>query len=264
MEPANRSFSIVKQSSGFSLMEMAVVLMIMGVLMSGVLVSVSQTTLNARRSTALAQLRSVEEALYGFAESQGRLPCPASNTTDGGEDGVGTPIVCNISHGFVPSATLGINGQINADGLLLDPWGNPIRYSVVRTALNDNAGNTNPGNPDFSNRTSIDNFFGNGTAIDPTNMLQVCDESTCMNNVLTDISPAVILTTGENGAAYSAGTSSNNEVANGGDAALGAYAINDDLIFVSANYIEDQFDDQLVWLSPYVLFNRMVSAGKLP
>ncbi len=42
------------------------------------------------------------------------------------------------------------------------------------------------------------------------------------------------------------------------------YYLNNDFVFVSANYSEENFDDQLVWLSPYILFNRMVSAGKLP
>jgi hypothetical protein len=45
---------------------------------------------------------------------------------------------------------------------------------------------------------------------------------------------------------------------------LGIYAIATDNQFVSTDYAEDLFDDQLIWLSPYVLFNRMISAGRLP
>ncbi len=68
-----------------------------------------------------------------------------------------------------------------------------------------------------------------------------------------------------------ANTTSANELANAsntsplvGSVSGNSYFVNDNFSFVSTSYIEDQFDDQLVWLSPYILFNRMVSAGKLP
>ncbi len=237
---------------GFSLIEMAVVLMILGILMSGVLVSVSQATLGARRTKALEQLRQVEEALYGFAESQKRLPCPASAASLGFEDI--TLGVCNLRHGFVPSATLGTYGQTNDSGMLLDPWGNPLRYSVVITS--------GANNPNFTSATSIQTFFNASTALSSGNTLQVCDSSTCSGTVLTNTAPAVIMTMGENWANYT----STNETTNAGTNSLVGHPVhaNADLIFVSANYAEDNFDDQIVWLSPYVLFNRMVSAGKLP
>ncbi len=246
------------KNHGFSLIEMAVVLMIMGVLMSGVLISISQTTLSARRASALAQLRQVEEALYGFAESQGRLPCPASiaalPTNKGFEDGSAGN--CNYTHGFLPSATLGINGPTNDDGLLLDPWGNPLRYSLQKTIGGSN--------PDFSDPVSIKSFFKGGTALAPTPGItfQVCDTSDCSGSILANTAPAVIMTMGENWAS----STSPNEVTNAGTNSLGGHPVHAgaDLIFVSAGYSEDNFDDQLVWLSPYVLFSRMVSAGKLP
>lgn len=71
---------------GFSLIEMAVVLLILGTLMSGVLVAVTQTTESNRRSNARTQLRTIEEALYGYAQAFGSLPCPASVTSAGAED----------------------------------------------------------------------------------------------------------------------------------------------------------------------------------
>lgn len=249
-----------RASTGFSLMEMAVVLMIMGVLMSGVLVSVSQTTLNARRATALAQLRQIEDALYGYAQSNGRLPCPA--TADG--TGTATPAAggtCTQRHGFVPAATLGFAGAINQDGLLLDPWQNPYRYSVADGS-----------NPVYTTTASIDAFFNAGTTIITTNpgnsMMRICSATACaVSEVVTTIAPAVILSMGENWANTTSADELNN--ANSTAPIIGAvtgnrYLVNDDYDFVASDYIEDQFDDQLVWLSPYVLFNRMVSAGKLP
>src|SRR5688572_3297209 len=140
---------------GFSLIEMAMVLVILGTLLGGVLVAVSQTTENGRRTTARNQLREIEAALYGFAQVNGRLPCPALHNSNGYESPLGGGNCAN-SHGFVPVTTLNLNGAINSDGLLLDPWQNPVRYSVAATAT-----------PRFTDRTSIETFFAAGTAFVP-------------------------------------------------------------------------------------------------
>ena len=235
-------------ASGFSLIEMAMVLLIVGTLMGGVLVAVTQTTENSRRVTARNQLREVETALYGFAQVNGRLPCPARHDSNGKEapDGGGS---CTSPNGFVPSATLNLNGAVNEDGLLLDPWQNPLRYSVATTS-----------NPDFTKTDSISSFFSAGTTLSSSNMLKVCPTAGCGagNEIATQL-PALVISMGADWANYT----SFNEQANTG-ATLGSYNVNNDDEFVSAEYAEDQFDDQLVWLSPYVLFNKMISAGKLP
>ena len=240
------------RDAGFSLMELAIALLIVGTLMSGVLVAVSQTAENGRITAAKAQLREIEEALYGFAQAYGRLPCPATNlsTIAGFEE---SP--CTSMHGFVPAGTLGINGSTNEDGLLVDPWQQPLRYSVIMTA-------TVGFNPNFSNATSIDSYFTAGTVItNPTGtyMFKVCEDTAC-SATKSDIVPAVVLSLGKNWSSYS----SADEALNAGDQLMSGYAIKDDYIFISTTYSEDNFDDQVTWLSPYILFNRLVSAGKLP
>ncbi|MEX1058406.1 MAG: prepilin-type N-terminal cleavage/methylation domain-containing protein, partial [Natronospirillum sp.] len=59
---------------GFSLMELAVVLTIVGILLSGVLMAVSQSAENTRRIETRAQLNGLMQALHGFAQANGRLP----------------------------------------------------------------------------------------------------------------------------------------------------------------------------------------------
>jgi prepilin-type N-terminal cleavage/methylation domain-containing protein len=241
-----------RKQAGFSLIEMAIVLTILSILLGGILVAVSQTTLNARRASALSELRQIEDALYGFAQSNGRLPCPATATSAGQEDPVGGG-ACTVIHGFVPAASLSMTGALNADGLLSDPWGNPYRYSVSSTAT-----------PNFTSSTAIKAFFNAGTAIASANMLKVCSESPCVTS-LSNIVPALVYTMGENWA----NTTSANELANAGTGSLvGSQTypvkVTADFDFVSTTYAEDLYDDQLVWLSPYVLFNKIVSAGKLP
>lgn len=241
--------------SGFSLMEMAVVLMILGTLMSGVLVAVSQTTENNRRSSALAQLRQVEDALYGYAQTNERLPCPATNTSSGRQSPDTATGNCTTAHGFVPAATLNFFGPTNDDGLLLDPWQNPVRYSIASLDSDSD------GNYDFANTQDIASLFTTPALISAgvANMLRICDTSACAGAVVADLVPALVYTMGADWASFT----SANELENA-EATMGNYAIANDNQFVVTDYSEDLYDDQLNWLSPYILFNRMISAGKLP
>lgn len=245
--------SSMQAARGFSLMEMAVVLMILGTLMSGVLVAVSQTTENNRRSTAQAQLRQIEDALYGYAQTNGRLPCPASTTSAGLEVASGTG--CNASwwYGFVPAATLGLYGSTNGDGLLLDPWQNPYRYAIAQYQYLSNYV--------FTSTANLDLFYNSGTALGTGGMLRVCTASTCnAAEIRSNQAIAVVLSMGADWATCT----STNEIENACETASGGYNLPADPDFVVTDYAEDLFDDQLVWLSPYLLFNRMISAGKLP
>jgi len=239
---------------GFSLMEMAVVLMILGTLMSGVLVAVSQTTENNRRTNALVQLRQIEEALYGFAQTHGRLPCPASDSSNGIEvtdGGFG----CAIWYGFVPASTLALYGSINAEKLLLDAWGNPFRYAVGEFS--------HSGNYVFTSQVNLRSFYNaSGAGITNANMLRICNNSTCEpDEIISDTIPALILSMGADWATCT----SANEIANSCEfTSANGYSLPADKDFVKRDYAEDLFDDQLIWLSPYVLFNKLITAGKLP
>jgi type II secretory pathway pseudopilin PulG len=240
-------------------MEMAIVMTILGILLSGVLVGISSTTANNRRTTARNTLRQIEEALYGYAQITGYLPCPADSNTSGQADPVGSGN-CNLNHGFVPAATLGFFGAVDGNGLLTDPWGNPYRYSI--SPQDDGSGNQI-----FSSAVEIDTLFNSGTAITwgtYGDLLRICDTDDCSGNILSDIAPVLIYSMGEDWAAYS----SANEIQNRGNGTtlLGDMNVHDgtDNDFVSTTYAEDLYDDILVWLSPHILFNRMVSAGRLP
>jgi prepilin-type N-terminal cleavage/methylation domain-containing protein len=249
------SIKLCKRQSGFSLMEMAVVLMILGTLMGGVLVAVSQTTENNRRSAAMAQLHQIEDALYGYVQTFERLPCPATNTSFGRQAPDTLTGNCTTTHGFIPAATLNLFGPINADGLLLDPWQNPVRYSIASRDYNGN------GNFDFANAVDLTALFTTPTLVTAgiANMLSICDSANCAGTVISNLVPALVYNMGADWATFT----SADEVENA-EGTLGIYAIATDNQFVSTDYAEDLFDDQLIWLSPYVLFNRMISAGRLP
>ncbi len=242
MKPCNTS-------SGFTLVEMAIVMVIIALMLGGLMMSLSQTTENTRRTDTQAQIEGILDALYGYAQAHGRLPCPATPGSNGAELPAGGG-VCTRQHGFVPSATLGLTGAVNADGLLMDPWNTPYRYSV--TTANASA------------FTTVGGMRTTTMAVLAPN-LRTCRESACTNLIAATL-PAVVLSTGKNWANFT----SAEELANAGEATVAggpsaiSYRIAGNLDFVSTGYNESSFDDLISWLSPNILYTKMIAAGKLP
>ncbi|OFZ66656.1 MAG: hypothetical protein A2V79_05780 [Betaproteobacteria bacterium RBG_16_56_24] len=241
--------SLMNQQNGFTLVEMAVVLMIVGLLLGGLLPTLSSQVEQQRTNETRKQLDEIQQALIGFAIVYGRLPCPAPPVAVSGvESPAGGGICTNPDDGFVPAATLGLSG-VDSSGFVVDSWGNRIRYAVTAwTSAGIDVFTTAGG----MSTVGISNLSPN---------LLVCSSSTASgfngsscgtNNALTSSPgvPVVIFSTGKNGAQGSAGL---DEQAN----------TNSDRVFVSHTPTPD-FDDLVIWLSPNILYNRMVTAGKLP
>lgn len=106
--------------SGFSLVEMAVVLVILGYLLSGLLPSLSARYEASKMNDAKTQLSEIKLAIIGFALANRRLPCP-DITGDGSEDV--TAGSCARDYGEPPWANLS-TPQLN-------PWNQPILYRVT-------------------------------------------------------------------------------------------------------------------------------------
>ena len=64
---------------GFTLIEVAIVVAIVGVLLGAMLAPLSARYELVRLRQARGALAQAEEALYGFALTHGRLPCPDRN-----------------------------------------------------------------------------------------------------------------------------------------------------------------------------------------
>lgn len=247
-------------SRGFTLIETVVVLMILGLVLGGLMTGIGQSIENNRRSDAQSLINRVEEALYGFAQANGRLPCPASNVSNGAEaraahEDVG---ICtfNGGHGFVPAVTLGLQGRFNADGLLLDPWSNPLRYSVSELVSGENRA--------FTSLAGMQSLFANpSTLVAGPTLLRVCNAFPCTPlpaRELANTVPAVVLSMGANWNAFT----SADEVSNAGNISIDGYPLTNTNTFVSREYEDANFDDIIRWLSPHVLFSRLVTAGQLP
>ncbi len=240
---------------GFSLIEMAVVMLIVGMLLSGLFVALGSSAQNRNRITATSELENILEALYGFAQSTGRLPCPATATSAGVEAPVTTGI-CTVAHGFVPVATLGLQGAVNTDGLLMDPWGNPYRYSVSMLAMGIN-------NP-FTTSAGLTALFATGAITNPpAGPLCIAGAVACGVPIYANTVPALIYSMGADFGGYTSAFQTENATF----ALVPAYSMAADNNFVNADYAEEgasAFDDILVWISPNILFSRLIAAGQLP
>lgn len=240
---ANKQTARSGRMSGFSLIETAIVMVIIGALLGGLLVSLSSTQEINFRSDAENQVDEILEALYGFAQANGRLPCPATATSNGAEAPAGGG-ACTEQYGFVPSATLGLSGAVNTDTLLVDPWLSPYRYNV--TTANGNAFTTAGG----MRATGM-------AALAPD--LRVCTDAACGTVVASNL-PAVVLSLGADWANFSGAE----EVENSGETTRAGYRHANNTDFAVSTYVEDTYDDILVWMSANILYTRMISAGQLP
>lgn len=257
--------STIKYSAhGFTLVEMAMVLIIVALLLGGLLPTISAQIEQKRIAETKKQLEEIKEALIGFAVINGRLPCPSSAAGSGLELYLGGGVPCTIDYnGLLPAVTLGLSGTDNS-GFAVDPWGNRIRYAVTKwTRGGIDVFTTTEG----MSATGISNLTPSGTE-----HLQICsvksadsDKCSVANSSLA--SPpgvlAIIYSTGKNG---SYGGTGNDEAENPNPNPV---SVDNDRVFVShtptpGTAANGEFDDIVIWLSPNVLINRMVTAGRLP
>lgn len=262
-----KPFSKLVCENGFTLVEIAIVLLIVTLLVTGLVPTISSQVEQRQVNDTRRQLDEIQQALIGFAVIYGRLPCPAAPTGNGEEGfaagGDASNGDCsNFLDGFVPAATLGIasvEDNQGRKGYAVDAWGNRIRYAVTnwdKTAA-----------PAVSKvYTKSDGMAVAGISALAPNLL-VCagasasgfDGSSCgTDNALTAGNgvPAVLFSTGKNGAYGGGGL---DEAAN----------LDGNRTFVShppaaGAALGGEFDDLVVWISNQILISRMIAAGRLP
>ncbi len=164
------SNTILKKVTGFTLVEMTVVLVIMGLLLAGLLVPLREGIKQERRVKTEESLKTIEEALYGFAITNGRLPCPdcrnagvgscnlvaVGNLNDGTEDLIPGPAGTQQCAADPTPAVLGNGNQgvLPIEGNLpwvtlgvgeFDEWESWFTYSVMDYVA-DFVGTGTPGN----------------------------------------------------------------------------------------------------------------------
>lgn len=210
--------------SGFSLVEMAVVLAIIGLLLAALLTPLSVQMEQSNYKQTQNELSELRDALIGYAlvnvaaDGKPYLPCP--DTDSDGFENRNANGACAGPQADVPWATLGLGRQ--------DSWNNRYMYRVAAN---------------FSNSS-------NGFSLNSVGQIRVLDAAG--GKVIASSIPALLLSKGKNGAGASA-----DEIENS----------NADDTFVShtqVNLANNEFDDIVVWVPFAILFNRLVSAGRLP
>jgi len=254
MSPKNQ------HQTGFTLVEMAMVLIIVALLLGGLLPTLSSQVEQRHENDTRKQLDEIQQALIGYAIIYGRLPCPASGATGtGGQEdpitGTGTCTHPHDKYSFVPAVTLGLSGT-DSSGLIKDAWGNPIRYAVANGSSNTFPF-TKP-NPNGISSIGIANIGSSSIAnLDVCSTATGSTSSACGSNyTLTNNAVAIIYSTGKNGANGTGAGPDEQENPTGN-------STDSDTVYVS-HTPSPTFDDMVIWLSPNILVNRMVSAGKLP
>ncbi len=133
------------RSRGFTLIEMGIVLVVIGLVVSGGIATIGPFA-DARKSTATTdRMDQIEKALRLHVIRYGCLPCPADgtvNTSTGANPGmsvaggaavaIGTcaAAACLTASGVVPWREVGLSEDDITDG-----WGNRIRYAVAGSSV---------------------------------------------------------------------------------------------------------------------------------
>lgn len=246
------------KSRGFSLVEIAIVLVIFGLILSALFVPLRAQREQAALTQTMNTIDNAKQALLGFAQANGRLPCPATNNGTAvfpDDTGSASPVgggVCLQNSGFLPGSTLGVK-PVDSQGYVLDAWNQRIRYAVSQT---NNAGALNA---DF---TTVNGMANQGIVNLQPNLrvcaTQVgitpirCSGASPETNFLINNAVAVVYSLGATGAQPA------------GSADEGAN-LNGDPVFVSHDLTvaPNEFDHIVSWVSPYVLYNAMIQAGQL-
>nr|VFJ63610.1 MAG: prepilin-type N-terminal cleavage/methylation domain-containing protein [Candidatus Kentron sp. FW]VFJ69673.1 MAG: prepilin-type N-terminal cleavage/methylation domain-containing protein [Candidatus Kentron sp. FW] len=231
------------RNRGFTLIEMAVVIVILSLLLGGLLIPLGTQVENRRIKDTRKQLAAIQEALIGFAiiSLNTRLPCPDIDG-DGLEDPQTsqTTTGCARLEGELPWVTLGLARN--------DPWGRPFRYAPD-AAYADPAGIPAP--PDTRSDLLVRDHAG---------------------TPLTDTTPAsppgplpngpaaILFSCGRDGVPN--GENDNDSLTNA-DANCTNPGLSDG-VYLAGTRMDGEGDDTLVWLSRNLLLHRLVAAGVWP
>lgn len=247
----NIKFLKLHQQSGFTLIEISVVLLVVAILIGYTVALVPVQIEVQEYRSAKSEMKQIQQALYAFAQANGRLPCADSVAApDGNEDGGGASN-CTTYEGLLPGRTLALNGKYDSNGSFLDPWGQPYLYQV---SDDDSDGN---GADDFVRTDEIQAVGMSVVAPD----LNVCEgtttnagDNTCNGTItLAGNVPAVVLSTGKDRAQISSGVQDEN--------------LDGDKVYVMQSRSDvsgSEYDDLLLWLPANMLYSKMIDAERLP
>lgn len=253
---------------GFTLVEIAIVLLIVGLLLGGLLMPLATQVKAAKIAETQKSMEEIKEAILGFAMVNGFLPCPDSLLNDGVSDPPAGTAACNSNVGILPWVTLNVKGA--------DSWGNHYRYQV---------------NPGFSMPAATPCV--NVAVVPGDTAIGLCDVAaidvstrngtTKILQVIADNVPAIVLSYGPNGYGGTSGDggaqapppgSNVDENTNRAAGFVANYVSRPrtDKPNITGGTCSDtaagqpfcEYDDMVTWIAPGILFSKMIAAGRLP
>lgn len=229
-------------TAGFTLVEMAMVMVIIGLVIGGGLLTAVPVLRGSQSEATKKKMETVEQALMAYMMQNSCLPCPAAYAGTGTAawdtlvSGCDTGDCASLD-GVVPWVTLGISRSDAAD-----TWGNRIRYGVTSQLVVSGSMQRNGTN--YGNPGTLTVRDGGGTTV-------------------TTAAAYVLVSHGANGGfGYNAASGAQKT----GDATHTNEAENND---ADTTYIQDDvtgaeganfFDDVVVWKSKPVLI-QLCGAG---
>jgi type II secretory pathway pseudopilin PulG len=243
LQASIRSARAASTATGFTLIEVAIGMLLLSMLLSTLLVPLTAQVEQRKITDTQTALTQISDALMGYAMSNGYLPCPDRSSGAGANDGLEDLNAggsnCAVPEGNLPWATLGIASS--------DAWGNFFRYRAASA---------------FTDRATLFKLTTAGS------LTVQCPASACGNAIVyTNTAPAVVLSHGRNGygamnsvlRGFNPAPTSADELANtDGNASFISRTISGN------GAAAGEYDDLVTWLSTALLLNKMITAQKLP
>lgn len=268
----NTAFSTKK---GFTLVEMAIVLVIVGLLIGGGFSALGAYLDNAKQSHTLGSLKVTKQALLNYVKVNKHMPCPDVTGDGKGDVGGALGTQCSSDVGTIPFDDIGLGRSVTADD-----YGNLFGYAVHKEAATSAVMGLNIALT--SEATALRGFAGSyfynlgAPAFDldtpPTeaipgslvNSYQVCNRDAAnncggANDVEVQFIPAVIVAFNENGF----GTN----LASCGTASRGDRETENcdaDMRLIRGSFQDGVFDDQIVTISAYEIKEQALGDFKDP
>ena len=251
------------RKSGFTLIEMAVVLVIIGLLLvAGIGLGTTQIELSRITATKIKQ-EAIKNALISFIARNNRLPCPAVSTLAPNTVGYGmeaaTPNNCTgtakaggVSTGIVPWENLGVSDDIASDGNY-----NRFTYQVALLATGLNSATISGLKGAVSVHTNAPTVLGASPSGNQINVCTVGNYNPCLGVV-------TIISHGTNGlGAYTSQGTQNTLPAAGTDEYENANADSKVVVKDYSNNASNPFDDIVMVIPASELLAPLTKNGSL-
>ncbi|WP_341676159.1 type II secretion system protein [Niveibacterium sp. SC-1] len=223
---------------GFTLIELAIALLVVSVLAGGMLLSLRAQYAQRQLNETRVALDEAREALLAYAAATGHLPCPTVEGAPGnGQEQREPSGNCTRPRGLLPWETLGLRAT--------DGWNQRLAYQVSPAFMREGI--------------DLESSEGNILVRGAGGVSLAADTAVA----------AAVWSLGNNGA-YATQPSGVRHPGPGG----GSDEQTNDPATTSLRLIAREgsdaanvggaFDDHVIWISRFVLFGKMLSAGRLP